>query len=365
MAHMMKMPKAAAGHMLSHYARSEDIEKSACVVRSNENINPEKTFLNYNLACADQPQKQIDFLHQRLSEVKVLSRKDVNVMVDWVITIPKPLNNEDVMNRETFFREAYEFLNHRYGKENVVSAYVHLDEVTPHMHYAFIPVVQDKKKGGFKLSAKEAVTRQDLKTFHRDLSNHMEHVFGLDIGILNEATKEGNRSIEELKRGTARAELEDIALKTRNLLQNEQELRRGIEILLEDKNSIQGKIEALEKKLNGIKLKLEEISRIQPKKTFTGAIKGVTVEDIENLKSTAIMATSAVSNAKELVSENKELKERVKNLESKMPSVMDEFKWRKEKTMLLEKAKAFDRLPDDIKRQVLPRKKSKSINYER
>ena len=56
--------------------------------------------------------------------------------------------------------------------------------------------------------------------------------------------------------------------------------------------------------------------------------------------------------------ENKELKERVKNLESKMPSVMDEFKWRKEKTMLLEKAKAFDRLPDDIKRQVLPRKKS-------
>ena len=149
------------------------------------------------------------------------------------------------------------------------------------------------------------------------------------------------------------------------MLQNEQELRRGIEILLEDKNSIQGKIEALEKKLNGIKLKLEEISRIQPKKTFTGAIKGVTVEDIENLKSTAIMATSAVSNAKELVSENKELKERVKNLESKMPSVMDEFKWRKEKTMLLEKAKAFDRLPDDIKRQVLPRKKSKSINYER
>ena len=222
MAHMMKMPKAAAGHMLSHYARSEDIEKSACVVRSNENINPEKTFLNYNLACADQPQKQIDFLHQRLSEVKVLSRKDVNVMVDWVITIPKPLNNEDVMNRETFFREAYEFLNHRYGKENVVSAYVHLDEVTPHMHYAFVPVVQDKKKGGFKLSAKEAVTRQDLKTFHQDLSNNMEHVFGLDIGILNEATKEGNRSIEELKRQSATERLLEATEKASKIVSKAQ-----------------------------------------------------------------------------------------------------------------------------------------------
>ena len=41
------------------------------------------------------------------------------------------------------------------AKENVISAYVHFDEVTPHMHYAFVPVVEDKKKGGYKLSAKK------------------------------------------------------------------------------------------------------------------------------------------------------------------------------------------------------------------
>ena len=76
------------------------------------------------------------------------------------------------------------------AKENVISAYVHFDEVTPHMHYAFVPVVEDKKKGGYKLSAKEAITREDLRTFHKDLSNHMERVFGRDVGILNEATKE-------------------------------------------------------------------------------------------------------------------------------------------------------------------------------
>ena len=45
-------------------------------------------------------------------------------------------------------------MNERYGKENVISAYVHFDEVTPHMHY-FVPVVEDKKKGGYKLSAKK------------------------------------------------------------------------------------------------------------------------------------------------------------------------------------------------------------------
>ena len=71
------------------------------------------------------------------------------------------------------------------AKENVISAYVHFDEVTPHMHYTFVPVVEDKKKGGYKLSAKEAITREELRTFHKDLSNHMERVFGRDVGILN------------------------------------------------------------------------------------------------------------------------------------------------------------------------------------
>ena len=46
-----------------------------------------------------------------------------------------------------FFEQTYKFLNERYsGEQNVVSAYVHMDEKTPHMHYAFVPVVHDKKK---------------------------------------------------------------------------------------------------------------------------------------------------------------------------------------------------------------------------
>ena len=38
-----------------------------------------------------------------------------------------------------------EFLDKRYGKENVVCAVVHYDETTPHLHYAFIPVTFDEK----------------------------------------------------------------------------------------------------------------------------------------------------------------------------------------------------------------------------
>ena len=61
-----------------------------------------------------------------------------------------------------------------------------------------------------KVSAKIAVDRVDLQKFHQDLERHMAGVFGREVGILNEATKDGNKSIDELKRGTAQAELDTI-----------------------------------------------------------------------------------------------------------------------------------------------------------
>ena len=86
---------------------------------------------------------QIDFIHHRLTQIKVHNRKDVNIFCDWVITAPKTLSETSY---EQFFSETYKFMTERYGKENVISAYVHIDETQPHMHFAFIPVIIDKKK---------------------------------------------------------------------------------------------------------------------------------------------------------------------------------------------------------------------------
>lgn len=88
-----------------------------------------------------------------------------------------------------------------------MSAYVHRDETTPHLHFAFIPVVSDKKKGGYKVSAKEAITRVDLKNFHPQLSEYLQQSLKVQVNVINEATKDGNKSIEELKRNTADKEI--------------------------------------------------------------------------------------------------------------------------------------------------------------
>ena len=60
-------------------------------------------------------------------------------------------------------------------------------------------MVFDKKKGIEKVSAKEVLTRCELRSIHKDMSKVMTEYFGRDIGILNGVTVGANRSIAELK----------------------------------------------------------------------------------------------------------------------------------------------------------------------
>lgn len=49
-------------------------------------------------------------------------------------------------------KQAFEELQETYGEKNIVSAVIHVDETTPHLHFDFVPIT---KKGG--LSAREVV----------------------------------------------------------------------------------------------------------------------------------------------------------------------------------------------------------------
>ena len=135
MAHLEKYTAAATGHMLAHYDRTHS--------SSTSNIDESRIHLNYNLAETDQPLSCLDFLHKRISEIKVLKRANVNVMCDWVITAPEALTEEELPR---FFSECYKFLNDR-------SAPVHMDETSPHIHYNFVPVVKDNHIDSDRLAA--------------------------------------------------------------------------------------------------------------------------------------------------------------------------------------------------------------------
>ncbi|MBC9710033.1 MAG: plasmid recombination protein [Enterococcus sp.] len=163
MAHMEKFGKAAAANMIHHYER----DRTATLLR--ENINIELTRENYDLG----EMRGYDYIRDRIAEVEEEQgravRKDANVLCDWVITAPKELPREEC--RE-FFENCREFIADRYGEDNIVGAWVHMDESRPHMHCGIVPVVE-REDGRHSLSAKDMFDRQDLRSFHTDLQEHL------------------------------------------------------------------------------------------------------------------------------------------------------------------------------------------------
>lgn len=196
---MQKIKIYAVYNMLDHYGRGDSDRQKE---RSNKNIDPERSPLNYNLAAEIQPMPACDFYKKRLSEISVHGNAKVGI-VSWIITVPKTLPENEY---KAFFKAAFDFFTQMHGKENVVSAYVHMDETTPHMHYCFVPVVLDKEKGE-KLCAKNITTRSYLNKAHPEAEKYISDALGHHVEILNEATKEGNKSLEEFKRGKAKEDL--------------------------------------------------------------------------------------------------------------------------------------------------------------
>ena len=192
MASIQKFKASEVSNQIRHIERT--IENP-----SNEDIDKEKISEDY-LLSPDREMTSFDYYKQRLSEVYVYKRADVNTLCGWVITAPQELKKE---NEEAFFKSCYEFLNNRYGEKNVVSCAVHKDESgQPHMHYLFIPVVEDKKHKDYdgKVCADNLITQRELRNFHPDLQRHLDNE-GIEAKIMTGITKRQGRniSVKELK----------------------------------------------------------------------------------------------------------------------------------------------------------------------
>lgn len=167
---------------------------------SNKEIDVTKSHLNYDLCTKDGDTNSR--LNERLNQVHCLNRKDVKVCATWVVTLPESLKQKSADEQRVFFEKTYEFLTNRYGGEqNVLSANVHNDETTPHMHFAFVPVVWDEKKQYEKVSAKEILNRKELQTFHQDLDTFLKREIPeiYQEGILNGQTVDV-ANVKELKK---------------------------------------------------------------------------------------------------------------------------------------------------------------------
>ena len=180
MAHLKKNTRGSVPGLAVHFERKTDHH-------TNKEIDVSKSYLNQELM--PDGSDMLSRFNARLNDVYCMKRDDVKALATWIVTLPEELSEAPYEQQSAFFEATTNFLNERYGQENAVAAVVHYDETTPHLHYAFVPVVFDDKKSRDKVSAKEVLTRQDLQTFHDDLDQHLKKVLPFyEQGILNHKT---------------------------------------------------------------------------------------------------------------------------------------------------------------------------------
>lgn len=180
MAHLKKNTRGAVPGLAVHFERKTDHH-------TNKDIDVSKTYLNQDLMADGSD--MLSRFNACLNDVYCMKRDDVKALATWIVTLPEELAESPYEQQSAFFEATTNFLNDRYGQENAVAAVVHYDETTPHLHYAFVPVVFDDKKARYKVSAKEVLTRHDLQTFHDDLDQDLKKVLPFyEHGILNNKT---------------------------------------------------------------------------------------------------------------------------------------------------------------------------------
>ena len=119
---------------------------------TNKNINHQNTYKNYAIKkCDTNYLKKFDQIRQE-NNLKGWIKKNSNVVCEYIITSDSEYFNS-IGEEETqrFFKTAFNFVKSykNLGEKYIISANVHLDEETPHLHLVFIPVVHsfDKKSG--------------------------------------------------------------------------------------------------------------------------------------------------------------------------------------------------------------------------
>ena len=270
----------------------------------NPNVDVEKSKDNFHLKAPVEKSYQAEFERIRQSEelrgnIRATGKKQSNAVCEFIITSDSEFF--EGMSKEQlhkFFDDCYDYVKQKCGEPYVLSAVVHMDEKTPHLHVAYIPVVDgvDRKKNPCK--------RVNCSEFWKGFNSYgiLQDEFYAHItsrGYELERGEVGSRaehlSVAELKRRTLYAEIEDISGKLTAARQRFAAMESKVK-------GMEGMV-ATKKRLDGI----------QPEAGMLGSIKGLTLEDMQSLKKTAMEYYV-------LTDKMKDLSVKYVNLKSKVPT---------------------------------------------
>ena len=149
----------------------------------NPQIDFTRTRNNYNIIKRQRSYTQ--FVNDKIEALDLPTkvRKDAVLMCSFVVGSDREFFSRlSSGEQQQFFVDCTRFFAERYGEENIISAVVHIDETTPHLHLNLIPIA------GGRLCAKKLFDRKALTALQTDLHREVGAKWNLQRG------KEGSQA---------------------------------------------------------------------------------------------------------------------------------------------------------------------------
>ena len=296
--HMDKFKKDAVRGIQSHNRRERESH-------SNPDIDYDRSAGNYDL-CENPATNYAEAIQNRVDDLLMVKavRKDAVHMCGLIVSSDRDFFdrlNADETRR--FFEEAANYLTEFVGRENVISAMVHMDEKTPHMHFLHVPVTKDGR-----LCAKDIYTKAALKKLQDELPKHLQKCgFQIERGVERQkgSAKKHLDTIEYKQQQEMMASMREDAGNLRTLLLD---LQKQIESAEARKSELDEEIDKRKKSISEAMARLENGPKLPPANFFN--YKDVLAYAQEKLDD----YQEALSNMNEVSRERDEWEQRAKNL---------------------------------------------------
>ena len=201
--HMEKYHKTDIAPIEKENERDENYEAK------NPQINRDLTIGNYHIIRREE--SYTDYINQRLAENNLKPRKDAVLMCSFVIGSDREFFQDKFPQEEDeFFTEATRYFAEKYGTENIISAVVHMDETTPHLHLNLIPISDGR------LCAKDLFCPKNLRELQTELHERVGRKNGLERGKINSQAEHLSSAEFKAKKIVEQAEAENKRLTQAN-----------------------------------------------------------------------------------------------------------------------------------------------------
>ena len=161
----------------------------------NPQIDFTRTRNNYNIIKHQRSYTQ--FINDKIEALDLPTkvRKDAVLMCSFVVGSDREFFSRlSSGEQQQFFVDCTRFFTERYGEDNIISAVVHMDETTPHIHLNLIPIADGR------LCAKQLFDRKELQNLQSDFHSVVGKKWNLQRGKEGSQAKHLDTAAYKLKK---------------------------------------------------------------------------------------------------------------------------------------------------------------------